>query len=98
MLVPLRRSSALQNAVPNLWFSVAAVKRDQTISIYVNGIHEGTIQLGSFSNMDSTDLLIGENGVEGAFLNGLIGEVKLFRRALNRGEIQALYAMTKLTQ
>ena len=78
-------------AVPDTWYKVAAVKTAATISIYVNGILEGTMALGQFANTDSADLIVGANALEAAVLNGSISEVKLFRRALDADQIEALH-------
>ena len=63
----------------------------------VDGVHEGTTPLGRFANTDSTDLVVGANDFEAAVLNGSIGEVKLFRRALDGDEIVTLHKPSKLT-
>jgi hypothetical protein len=79
-----------------LWYSVAGVKTDSQISIYVNGVLEGTISLGEFFDSSDTPLLIGENFSEGAYLNGQIGEVQLFRSALSAPHVRALFERSKV--
>jgi hypothetical protein len=84
-------------AVPHLWFSVAAVKTTSSISIYVNGKLEASSEYGAFVDTNAADLLVGANTPEGAFLHGYVGEVDLFRRALNDGQVRAIYARSKAT-
>jgi hypothetical protein len=75
------------------WYHVTGVKTSTTISIYVNGSLEGTSQFGTFTDTNSTDLLFGVTASQGktAWLNGLIDEVELFKRALKPAEIQGIY-------
>ena len=77
-----------------VWHSVTAVKAGGSIQIYVDGALEGTTVLGSFVNTDSADLRIGANDPDGAFLHGLINDVRLFRQALNSGQVSAQHAQT----
>ena len=78
-----------------MWYSVAAVKTSSTISIYVNGVLESNSQYGAFADRNAADLLIGANNPEGAFLNGRVGQVELFRRALSDAQVRAIYARSK---
>jgi len=73
------------------WYHVAAVKSSNGIAIYVNGNLEDSKPLPTFTDTNSTDLLIGANTAEGSHLNGLIDEVQIFNRALSGSEIQAIY-------
>jgi Concanavalin A-like lectin/glucanases superfamily len=77
-------------AVTGADYHVSAVKTSTTFSIYVNGVLEDTRALPSFTDSNSTDLLIGANSLEGAHLNGLIDEVEIFNRALSASEIQGI--------
>jgi hypothetical protein len=81
-------------AEPGTWQSVTAVKSAGLIHIYVNGVLEGTTELGAFTNTDSVGILVGAQDTEGAFLNGRIGDVRLFRQALNGGQVLAQHAQT----
>jgi hypothetical protein len=79
-------------ATAGQWYFVTAVKSGADISIYVNGQLENTSSPGSsFTDTNSTDLLIGSNISQSAFMNGLIDEVEIFNRALSAGEIEALF-------
>jgi hypothetical protein len=81
-------------AEPEVWHSVTAVKSSELIHIYVDGILEGTSELGPFTNTDSADLRVGANDPEGAFLIGSVRNVSLFRQALNSGQVSAQHART----
>jgi hypothetical protein len=79
-------------AQPGQWYFVAGVKASNTISIYVNGVLEASTTLqGNFVDTNSTNLLIGGNAVEGAYMYGLIDEVEIFNRALSASEIQSIF-------
>jgi hypothetical protein len=82
-------------AATGVWYHVVAVKTSRRISIYVNGVLDGTSILGGY--FDATDLpvLVGANAIEGAYLIGNIGQVQLFRCALSGSQVQALYESTK---
>ena len=81
-------------AEPGIWHTITGVKGSSVIQIYVDGVLEGTTELGSFVNTDSANLLIGANDPEGAFFHGMIGNVSLFHQALNGGQVMALHAQT----
>ena len=84
-------------AQPGLWYSIAATKTASRISIYVNGVLEGTTALGGFLDTNPVDLRVGANDPEGesAFLYGWVGDVTLFKRALNSGQVRALFETSK---
>ena len=74
------------------WFHIAAVKNAVEIAIYVNGVMEASKPTPTFTDTNSTNLLIGgHNGPDVAYLNGLIDEADIYDRALSQAEIQAIY-------
>lgn len=83
--------TSVTTASTGVWYHVAAVKTSSSISIYVDGILEGTTSLGIFTDTNSTNLLVGSNAFHGAFLNGLVDEAELFNRALTSSEIQTVF-------
>jgi streptogramin lyase len=83
------RSTTL--AVTDVWYHVAAVKTSSTISIYVNGVLEGSAGFAGFLDSNEGDLLFGAHPRDGAHLNGLIDEVELYNRALTGAEIQTIF-------
>jgi hypothetical protein len=82
-------------AQTELWYSVAATKTATQIAIYVNGVLEGTTPLEGHVATDQADLRVGANDPEGALLYGSVGDVTLYRRALNSGQILALFSASK---
>lgn len=89
------RSTTLTEA--GVWYSVTAVKSATELSMYVNGVPEATTSLGTFTNTNTADLLIGSNAAEGAFLNGRIRQVEIFDRALSSAHVRVLFERSKLT-
>jgi hypothetical protein len=83
-----------------VWYSVAAVKTEKSISIYVNGVLEGTSALdGQGYDTNSAPVLIGINetgpAYPTAFFNGWVGEVRLYRRALSPAQVRAVFETSK---
>jgi hypothetical protein len=80
---------------PGIWYHVAGVARaDSELDLYVNGEYESSQTIPPGYNPHSIrQLKIGVdpnmNGVN--FLDGSVDEVKLYDRALNAAEINALY-------
>lgn len=74
------------------WYHVVGRKTRGSLSIYVNGVAEATIELGPFTDTGRAPLLIGRNEAEGAFLNGTIDTVGLYPQALKAYQIRDLYA------
>lgn len=76
----------------NVWQHVAAVVRrgSKEARLFVNGyaVAKGEIGGGSLDN-NKLDLVIGKLGKSGTF-RGELDEVKLYRRALDEAELQAL--------
>lgn len=80
--------------VPGVWYSVATVKTSSTISIYVNGVLEASNEHGAFTDTNRSDLRIGS--IDGdAFVNGRVGQVELFRRALSSAQVRAIFEQSK---
>jgi uncharacterized repeat protein (TIGR01451 family) len=78
-------------AQKDVWYHVAGVLSWSEFSIYVNGVLEDSKPRPTFTDSNSTDLLIGNNAPEGAHLDGLVDEVALFNRALSAAEIQNIF-------
>jgi hypothetical protein len=73
-----------------VWYDVAGVKSSNRITIYVNGVLEGTTTLGPHSDASTAPLLIGA-GHEGFFLNGQVAQVQLYKSALTEPLLRALH-------
>ncbi len=82
-------------AATDLWYSVAAVKTSSRISIYVNGVLEGSTFCDTFSDSNVADLLVGANYDEGAYLDGQVAQVQLFRSALSGSHVRAMFEQSK---
>lgn len=80
-------------AATGVWYHVAAVKSSSAIAIYVNGVLEDSKPLAPFADTHLVNLKLGAYAPdfgEGAYLNGLVDEVRLYSSALSTAEIQAL--------
>ncbi len=79
-------------AVTSAWYHVAVVKNSSSFAIYVNGVLEDEWSpVPSFTDTNSANLRIGSYPLEGAHLNGLVDEVRIYNRALSGDEIQAIF-------
>jgi len=79
----------------NTWYHVAFSMDISTAKIYVNGVLEGSMNLGSTGfNYDPTRnvLLGGTNEPFNNYFNGSIDNVRFYNRILNNSEVSALYA------
>lgn len=78
----------------NTWYFIVGVREGNLVKIYVNGTLEKT-DIGSSIpiNYGSTPIAsIGEkNGASSAFFNGIIDDVRIYKRALSASDIQTLY-------
>ena len=86
----LVRSSVV--ALQRAWTHVVGVMTPQWIRIYVAGELAGETRLPAGTNMarNSANLRIGSYVLEGSHLNGLVDDVRLYRRALTDLEIRQL--------
>ena len=78
-----------------IWYDVVAVKTSRAISLYVNGILEGTSVLGAYFDSSDVPVLVGANTPEGAFLVGQVGQVQLFKSALGAPLVRAAFELSK---
>src|SRR5207247_8641156 len=62
------------------------------ISLYVNGVQEGSKTLGqAFTDSGIAELVFGTNILGQSFLDGLLDDVELYNRALSPAEVAQLY-------
>jgi hypothetical protein len=81
-------TTALQT---NTWTHVAMVGNGSSLTLYVNGIAEGTITAGSaITSYSSPEFVMGQTGVTSSFFNGQISDVQLLDHALSASEVAAL--------
>jgi len=76
----------------NNWHSLIAVKSGNNMTMYLNGVKSGDVDVLAGYSTDNSgpgNLFIGGNG--GTNFNGIIDEVKLWNRALTADEVQNAY-------
>ena len=76
------------------WYHIAGVYNGSTIRVYINGVIDpgSTAATGNIS-VYQTPLRFSANGALGEKFDGLIDDVRIYNRALSRGEIAQLYNM-----
>lgn len=88
-------SSAVNHSGINAWtHMIVNFDRDGDMSIYINGTCATTADISSISgsNIDSSYALrIGRSSTSGLYWDGLVDEVRVFKRLLTYNEILALY-------
>jgi hypothetical protein len=77
------------------WTMVGATFGDRQIALYVNGVEDGRAETFGVMKAGEGPFYIGRAMPGGSLFKGLIGEVRLYRRALAPGEMAALYAQTR---
>jgi hypothetical protein len=67
--------------VKNQWNHIAGVRNGATVSIYVNGVSRGTLNMGTLTITDSTEIVgIGRNGdFNGEYLTGYISSARIVK-------------------
>jgi len=76
------------------WHFGLGIKRGDSIEVYVDGVLEGTSDLGisTTADTDSAMLIAARNDLVGSgFFNGEIDDIKIFNYALSENEISNLY-------
>lgn len=73
----------------NVWTHVAATYDGAALRLYVNGALVGTTALTGSIDATTGPLRIGGNSVRGEWFNGLIDEIRVYRRALSQAEVQS---------
>jgi hypothetical protein len=74
------------------WYHIAATYDGNISKIYVDGIEENSVNIGSETISTSSDLYIGRRSIsDDYYFDGIIDEVCISSRALSAGEIQNYY-------
>jgi hypothetical protein len=75
------------------WYHVAGTYDGNTVKIYLDGVLQGSEDVGSIQVGNSSPLYFGYNDVGGYpyYLDGSLDEVAIFTRALTAPEIQRHY-------
>src|SRR5439155_13688093 len=72
----------------NTWTHLAATYDGSNLRMYVNGTLASSRAVTGSINVSNGALRIGGNSVWGEYFNGLIDEVRIYKRALAQSEIQ----------
>ena len=85
------QSTAIMNT--NQWYHVAAVVADGSISVYINGVPEGSQTYSGTPMTGNSPLTIGESsGFPGRVWSGMIDEVRVWNTARSEAELNAAMA------
>ena len=79
----------------NTWTFVCGVMSSAPTALYINGSLFGTNGSGGGIITSTNNLFIGSSLLGTEFFNGLIGEVRIYNRALSAAEISAIYNAEK---
>jgi hypothetical protein len=79
----------------DVWVMVAATYGTSSVTLYVNGQPDGHHQAFPEMQYNSGPLYIGRAKVGSSMFKGLIGEVRMYDRALNGEEIAEFYQQTR---
>ena len=89
-------SAASSLPVANVWYHIAGTYDGSQMSIYVNGVLEGSMSSSGSIPTNGYNLLIGtEQDSLGNFFNGVIDEVRLWSTALNADQIRGNMHLTR---
>jgi len=79
----------------DVWHSWAAAWDGQALKYYLDGEADGSFSASGTLLSTNTNLRLGRNQGGSAYFNGLVGEVRIYNRALTPQEIQHNYLATK---
>ena len=85
-------NSSLQT---NTWYHIAASWDGVNVRYYLNGQADGSPSASGTMLSTTTNVRLGRNQNDSSYLNALIGEARIYSRALSREEIQHNYLATK---
>ncbi len=73
----------------NAWSHIATTYDGTTVRLYVNGVVAGTSTISGSMPASSGPLRLGGNSIWTEWFRGQIDDVRIYNRALHRGEIQS---------
>jgi len=76
----------------DMWYHVVMLRRDGVLRFYVNGVQ--TPNTETLNPLKPTAFTIG-SGTGARFFNGVINDVRIYKRALSDAEVQQLYNYEK---
>ena len=79
----------------NVWFYVTATWDSSVKKIYYNGNLESSVSSSIMPINSAADVSIGRTGNNGYYLDGNVGTIDLYDRALTQTEITTIYNATK---
>ncbi|MBU6240098.1 MAG: VCBS domain-containing protein, partial [Planctomycetes bacterium] len=89
---------------PGQWYHMAIVRSSSTIAMYVDGVSRSVSSIGggvgSYDFSAGSPIQIGAGFGSGAFVDGKMDDVRIYKRALSAGEVNAIASgltMTTLT-
>jgi hypothetical protein len=82
------------------WHNMVAVKTNNTLMLYVDGVYKGepvnggiSMDRSSYGGSSRVGSYESVSGYDQYYLNGLIDDLRIYNRALSEEEIKALYQM-----
>ena len=80
----------------NTWYHITGIYDGADIKVYVNGVEDGTHNVGSITGTaNNENLQIGGRSDSTDMFDGFIDDVRIYNRALSADEIQKIYNNTK---
>mgnify|MGYP001214869575 CR=1 FL=1 len=88
---PAEYHSSLTGKAPlGEWTQVAAVWRNNSVDLYVNGVLKNTVAINNVSGASSNILILGAEGISRQY-KGAMSDVRVYNRDLSDKEIEQLY-------
>jgi hypothetical protein len=82
---------AKTQSTPGKWFHVVGLYNGSKIKIYINGLLEYTFSaMGNIPN-NNTDIYIGKNSINGAFIPCEVDKLRIYNKGLTGEEVWKLY-------
>jgi len=88
-------NAGLVSGSKGVWAYITGVYNGTNTKIYLNGVFGANAVASHTPVADGRDLYLGERETGTSDLNGVIGEARIYNRALTAGEIQQNYLVTK---
>jgi len=87
-------ASGTTSVAANTWYHVVGTYDGTTIKVYVNGVLEGSTAYSGGIGYSSANLAIGvyQSLISGYSLNGYVGPVQIYNRAITAAEVAQIYA------
>lgn len=77
------------------WYHIVFVRNGSSHQIFINGSLDAEKSFSPAQVNSTSDANIGRHVSDARYLDGAVGDVRLYNRALNKSEIQDLYDATK---